>query len=64
MGSRPFPLHNLNVSANAISKTCTPDKYVVRAADSNLYPYLLVNIGSGVPLLKGLEDGQRSFPTA
>ena len=30
----------------------------VCAADSDLYPYLLVNIGSGVSLLKVEGDGQ------
>ena len=32
--------------------------FVLHAADSDLYPYLLVNIGSGVSLLKVEGDGQ------
>ena len=31
---------------------------LVRAADADLYPYLLVNIGSGVSMLKVAGDGQ------
>ena len=37
--------------------TCNLDRNYSGAADSDLYPYLLVNIGSGVSMLKVSGDG-------
>ena len=41
-----------------VPPVCSDLGLSVRAADSDLYPYLLVNIGSGVSLLKVEGDGQ------
>ena len=47
--------------AALIHQTCRPQQTLLSAcgaADADLYPYLLVNIGSGVSMLKVAGDGQ------